>query len=374
MVEEADFLREIQTNPRDRSTRLVFADWLEERADPRHELIRVEEEMDRLPAFADRFWELKPRRNKLRASADPEWLAALGYGTVCRPLFGHGWPDDVKGRWRLIREFRERWHGRIMRDAGRVGKEIREVEGRLRRTLPDSLREWVSFAHDAGYREDRDNIISIFGNDCTMGMIEGSPALSFLRTATGYYQWAVRLDQFDRADPPACAFTGDPPTPEVTDQGPVIAERLSSFVLAYLLADARGEGGNFTTVVDDRPLLIRHLETSFPARCQFDRANVLGRPGEMTVFEADDIRVEVGRSLPEPRPRSGPRPLSRWRDPASARDIMIVRFARPMPDSTVPPFLWDYARRSQMVWGPNGRDQGLPNFHDLVDDEEDIPF
>ena len=63
-----DFLRAIEAEPGDRTRRLVFADWLDERADPRGELIRVEEEMRTLPAFSDRFWELKPRRNELRAS------------------------------------------------------------------------------------------------------------------------------------------------------------------------------------------------------------------------------------------------------------------------------------------------------------------
>jgi uncharacterized protein (TIGR02996 family) len=35
-----DFQRAIEAQPGDRTLRLVFADWLEERADPRAELIR----------------------------------------------------------------------------------------------------------------------------------------------------------------------------------------------------------------------------------------------------------------------------------------------------------------------------------------------
>ena len=61
-----DFLNAIHAAPDDRTLRLVFSDWLDENDDPRGELVRVEEEMRQLPVFADRFWELKPRRNELR--------------------------------------------------------------------------------------------------------------------------------------------------------------------------------------------------------------------------------------------------------------------------------------------------------------------
>src|SRR5262245_42703089 len=41
MQDEAAFLRAMQEHPEDDSLRLVFADWLEERGDPRDELIRL---------------------------------------------------------------------------------------------------------------------------------------------------------------------------------------------------------------------------------------------------------------------------------------------------------------------------------------------
>ncbi len=51
------FLSAIEAEPADRVRRLVYADWLDDRHDPRAELVRVEEEMRTLPVFADRFWE-----------------------------------------------------------------------------------------------------------------------------------------------------------------------------------------------------------------------------------------------------------------------------------------------------------------------------
>src|SRR5262245_61394902 len=110
MTTDEAFLRAIIDDPADRPSRLVYADWLEERGDYRGELVRIEEEMRRLPVFGDRFWLLKARRNELRERTPPAWLEAMRYGTDCLPLFAHGVPDGWLERWRLIREFVERWH------------------------------------------------------------------------------------------------------------------------------------------------------------------------------------------------------------------------------------------------------------------------
>lgn len=90
MIDDVTFLLKIRDTPRDTATRLVYADWLEERYDPRAELIRIEEEMRLLPVFSDRYWELKPKRNALRLQAESGWLDIMGYGNVCQPLFRHG--------------------------------------------------------------------------------------------------------------------------------------------------------------------------------------------------------------------------------------------------------------------------------------------
>lgn len=47
MAEPTDFLRAIIDNPDDDSLRLIFADWLEERGDPRAEFIRIQCELAR---------------------------------------------------------------------------------------------------------------------------------------------------------------------------------------------------------------------------------------------------------------------------------------------------------------------------------------
>jgi uncharacterized protein (TIGR02996 family) len=61
MSEDKVFLQDILASPEDADLRLIYADWLEERADPRSELIRVCQAMRGVPVWSDRYWELKAR-------------------------------------------------------------------------------------------------------------------------------------------------------------------------------------------------------------------------------------------------------------------------------------------------------------------------
>lgn len=73
-TEEA-FLESIRANPRDDTTRLVYADWLEERGDPRAAYLRVLCEW--LARQTDGDQQLMERERELRASADRRWLARV---------------------------------------------------------------------------------------------------------------------------------------------------------------------------------------------------------------------------------------------------------------------------------------------------------
>jgi uncharacterized protein (TIGR02996 family) len=62
---DAAFFQAILDNPDDRSLPLVYADWLEERGDPRAEFLRVQAELAKLerrdprrPEREPRLWEL----------------------------------------------------------------------------------------------------------------------------------------------------------------------------------------------------------------------------------------------------------------------------------------------------------------------------
>jgi len=229
-----EFLRAIEQQPGERTVRLVYADWLDERDDPRGELIRIEEEMRQVPVFADRFWELKPRRNELRAAAGAEWCGRMRYGTECEPVFRHGIPDGWRERWRLIREFTERWHRIPLGDVGGRQQEIAEAEARLSRTLPPSVREWVAFAHDVLQSSDSSLLRDGFGG---LGEVPGHPALSLLEQAEGDLHWAVLNEDLGLADPPVRGYFLDYDRPGrefvLSGQNP-LNDSVPAFVFDYL--------------------------------------------------------------------------------------------------------------------------------------------
>src|SRR5271170_4351847 len=80
MNPDADFLAAIRASPYDDALRLVYADWLEERGDPRGEFLRLELIVDR-PAHHD-VHEVA-RLQELQHTLDRDWVLAVG-----RPNFG----------------------------------------------------------------------------------------------------------------------------------------------------------------------------------------------------------------------------------------------------------------------------------------------
>ncbi|VTT96402.1 Uncharacterized protein OS=Cystobacter violaceus Cb vi76 GN=Q664_31220 PE=4 SV=1 [Gemmataceae bacterium] len=68
MSDEAAFLKAIRENPRDDTVRLAYADWLDERDDPRAEYIRLRHQLAQLHS----------RFDALADQAESEWLTAVG--------------------------------------------------------------------------------------------------------------------------------------------------------------------------------------------------------------------------------------------------------------------------------------------------------
>jgi uncharacterized protein (TIGR02996 family) len=325
MSNEAAFLEAIRAAPIDRTTRLIYADWLDDRGDPRCELIRIEEEMRQLPVFSDRYWQLKPRRNELRARAMPDWLQEMRYGTDYQPIFRHGVPEGWKERWRLIREFMDRWCQQTLPDVGGRVEEIRAAEIRLGRTLPPSVREWIAFAHDV---RRADNYHDVLRDVYQMRELDGLSAVSLLLQAEGDYHWAVRHTDLALPDPPVHGFHWDFENNDedtfVPDEANPIARTLTSFALGYVLAYTRGEGGGFGTDVHESAELVRALENTFAVRSKFE---------ETEFFEAENILVRLNPCHWE----SGKR--------------LNVEVFKPMPREALPAFLWDYTRNGGSFHG-----------------------
>src|SRR5688572_13736068 len=83
------FLQALLAKPDDRTTRLIYADWLDERDDPRGEFLRVELQMLDTKPTDRRRAELRRRLDQLRLDIAPDWLAALDSTDInnCRLRF-----------------------------------------------------------------------------------------------------------------------------------------------------------------------------------------------------------------------------------------------------------------------------------------------
>src|SRR5262245_11108582 len=78
MSVEEGFLTQLRGHPGDDTTRLVYADWLKERGDPRGEYLRGEIELARLAEGDLRSDEVATRLRVQRLGLDQGWLAQAG--------------------------------------------------------------------------------------------------------------------------------------------------------------------------------------------------------------------------------------------------------------------------------------------------------
>ena len=74
---EASFLADIRDHPDDDTPRLIYADWLEERGDPRGEFLRLEVRLRSLPEDDPRGESIRHRLRELRDGINEDWLALL---------------------------------------------------------------------------------------------------------------------------------------------------------------------------------------------------------------------------------------------------------------------------------------------------------
>ncbi|QJW97149.1 TIGR02996 domain-containing protein [Frigoriglobus tundricola] len=346
-----DFLTAIAAQPTDRTLRLVYADWLDERADPRGELIRVEDEMRHLPVFADRFWERKPRRNALRADAGPEWCERMRYGTECAPVFGHGIPTGWRERWRLVREFTERWHRIPMPDVSGEHAEMTEAETRLGRQLPPSVREWLAFSCDAPTRP---RVCRLSNGE--LGRVPGEPAVPLWLGADPFVPLsyaAVRYDDLALTDPPVRGFNlavtqeGDASRPLAG----VVPNTVSGFAIDHSVADVEGGWGGYWLSTDRGEEWRQRLRDAFPCRATLEG---------IEYFEANDLVVRVAPLRNEPY-RPGPllaeRPPLRF---SGERVTVSAQAAAGVDARRVPAVVRELARRATLFHGNLGPPNGVP--------------
>jgi uncharacterized protein (TIGR02996 family) len=101
MTRESGFLRAILDNPADDTPRLVYADWLEERGDPRGEYLRLDVALAGRGADSPEAVRLRERMLEVRTRIEPTSLARLEQPRVLRanptPFPSAWWSIGLKG-------------------------------------------------------------------------------------------------------------------------------------------------------------------------------------------------------------------------------------------------------------------------------------
>jgi uncharacterized protein (TIGR02996 family) len=200
MKDEEAFISAIRASDCDRVPRLVYANWLEERGDPRAELVRLEAELAELPPYSERYAMLKPRSKELRQQCNADWLQAMGYVPRHRPLFGQ-LPHSRAERWRLVEEFIENWYGALKPRDGYSQKELDDAEARLGFRLPAALREWYQLA---GRRFDVwcRTLGMYFMEPTALGLVMCDLLVFRMDDFEGYVSWGIRINDLGQEDPP----------------------------------------------------------------------------------------------------------------------------------------------------------------------------
>src|SRR6266702_3050247 len=94
MIDHDTFLQAIIEAPDDDTPRLIYADWLEERGDPRGEFIRVQCALTNLNETDERWSPQKHRERQLLAQYGTEWAGMLT-GLVEEYEFRRGFVEYV---------------------------------------------------------------------------------------------------------------------------------------------------------------------------------------------------------------------------------------------------------------------------------------
>jgi uncharacterized protein (TIGR02996 family) len=334
-VSYAAFLAKIRAKRKDRLPRLVYADWLDEQSDPRGQLIRVEEEMRGLPVTGDRYWTLKKTRTKLRKSADAEWLSAMDYGTHYEPIF-HEVPTGWKERFRLAREFLDRWF--LGYDLGDVfasrkatfkppiepppkrnlfarGQDTEVKASAITKPFPPAIIEWATLTQEIG------KVSILYTEDGYEFQYVPNWGLQILDFYQGRHVFFVKDDD----------WSTDDPIVHWTEYGDTWGTfpSVSSLALRYVLSltgnsDATATAAGYAHFGDYPKRIGKSLQNEGLAHSQFD---------DLEIFESRNLIATIGPD---------------W----TGRPSLWVTARKPLTRKDLPPCLrQDFRRYKPHVWG-----------------------
>jgi uncharacterized protein (TIGR02996 family) len=110
MTDDQAFVDTILANPNDETPRLVYADWLEERGDPRGEFLRLDSTMIAMRIGTPRYEQARNRLVELRKDIDSKWARCVGF----RPI------TSIETLIQFLREFHRHWMDDPVLDAAAI--------------------------------------------------------------------------------------------------------------------------------------------------------------------------------------------------------------------------------------------------------------
>lgn len=165
-------------------------------------------------------------------------MPAMNDSTSYAPFFKGKLPADVPARWKLVRQFIDRWcmsGAAPLLDRSQENTSLIETASALaKRDLSQSIRQWLSLAEEAGNRgapEIRDCLM-VEPIENHFDDPSAKDATVILMQGEGDVFWTVRNDRLTEDDPPVDVFQCfDKDSPAYWLRYPSVSE----FVIAYLL-------------------------------------------------------------------------------------------------------------------------------------------
>ena len=176
MVDEQAFVQAILANLTDDGPRLVYADWLEERGDPRGEFLRIQTVLKRMPRKDKQQARFRKRLKALRSRLDAEslaWFNTLRYRTAFAALDRPLRPKD-----------------------GVPEKRVAEGERRLGIRLPRALRDYYLVAGSHRFNDAHHHLLP------PREWFRASGKVVFLVENQGVWQCGVKANDRAGDDPP----------------------------------------------------------------------------------------------------------------------------------------------------------------------------
>jgi uncharacterized protein (TIGR02996 family) len=196
--DERALVATVERVPRDHTARLVYADWLDERSDPRGEYLRLLCEVAQSTEANARREQCVARLQQLRADFADTWLVSMQRGL--------GWRVLLEAN---MRPFQERDYGELYQfGAPATVKQLAEAEAALGQRLPNDLREllsefngvWCTSAFDqhSGWKPE---ILYLDLHNMTVeasAWHQGFPGILCFRAVEGFARvWAVCLQEIE---------------------------------------------------------------------------------------------------------------------------------------------------------------------------------